>query len=411
MNASIELTRLYEWLLNRSWQAGVLVLCVLLIQWLGRRSLTNRWRFALWWIVLARLLIPFGPASRLSLFNCFRPLQNTSILVHEFAAPAPVLTVMPTATSGIPNRSAQSIPMPVEATTIGVSAQSRAASLPTRANKYPARRLGPRMPETILTISIGCWLVGVLVLTGFVLGQVFRMMRRLSKTAVRANDRAYSLLWDCCRELRVRRRIELFETDAVKSPALFGLFRLRLLLPRGLAAEFDRSELRHVFLHELAHIRRGDLWINCLVTALQILHWFNPLLWLGFARLAADRELACDELALQHAGETAAEAYGLTVIKLLKGVQRPSAMPGLLGILEDRNQMRRRISRIARFKMPKRWSALAILLLAGLGLVALTDAQQERATRPNLTGTIETTGGKPIEGTVFIYTAGPRVGT
>ena len=121
----------------------------------------------------------------------------------------------------------------------------------------------------------------------------------------------------------------------------------RLLLPRGMAAEFDRSELRYIFLHELAHVRRGDLWINCIVTLLQILHWFNPLIWLGFARMRSDRELACDEMALQHTGEMEAEAYGMTIIKLLKGIQRPAAMPGLVGILEDRTQMRRRILRIA----------------------------------------------------------------
>src|ERR1700722_9441606 len=73
MNAYSQLRAYLEWLLNHSLQSGVLVLLVLLIQWVFRRQLTNRWRFALWWIVLARLLLPFNPESAISLFNIFHP--------------------------------------------------------------------------------------------------------------------------------------------------------------------------------------------------------------------------------------------------------------------------------------------------------------------------------------------------
>ncbi len=145
---------------------------------------------------------------------------------------------------------------------------------------------------------------------------------------------------------------------------LTGLLRLRLLLPRGIGGQFARRELRYIFLHELAHVKRGDLWLNWLVAALQIMHWFNPLLWLGFARLRADRELACDELALLRAGDKAGTAYGETVVKLLENLNRPTAIPGLIGILEGKKQMRRRISMIAAFRRPGRWSALAVLFEA-----------------------------------------------
>ncbi|HKI69048.1 MAG TPA: M56 family metallopeptidase, partial [Verrucomicrobiae bacterium] len=73
MNSLPILENYVNWLLTRSLQAGLLVLVVLLIQFLFRRRLTSRWRFALWWIVIARLLIPFEPQSALSIFNYVRP--------------------------------------------------------------------------------------------------------------------------------------------------------------------------------------------------------------------------------------------------------------------------------------------------------------------------------------------------
>ena len=230
-------------------------------------------------------------------------------------------------------------------------------------------------PGWLLSHSLQAAVLG---LFGVVAVQFVRFQGKLATGSRPAEASLRDLLEECRREFGMKRVVELLETDAVQSPALFGLWRLRLLLPPGLTTQFGRSELRYIFLHELAHVQRGDLWLNWLVTGLQILHWFNPLLWLGFARLRADRELACDELALLQAGDQAGTAYGETVVKLLENLNRPAAIPGLVGILEDKQQMRRRIVMIARFRRPGRWSVLAGLLVAGLATAALTDAQTDQ---------------------------------
>ena len=78
------------------------------------------------------------------------------------------------------------------------------------------------------------------------------------------------------------------------------------------------------------------------------------------------------------AGERESGRYGETILKLLELSARPAATPGLMGILEDKAQMRRRIRMIANFKQRPRWSVLAALLLLAVGLVTLTDAQTEK---------------------------------
>src|SRR5258708_26996459 len=108
------------------------------------------------------------------------------------------------------------------------------------------------------------------------------------------NPDVLETLEDCKRLLDIDSPIPLVECQELKSPALYGFFRPRLLLPEGMADTFSASELKYIFLHELAHIKRLDMAVNWLMTALQILHWFNPAIWLAFARLRADRELACD---------------------------------------------------------------------------------------------------------------------
>src|SRR5207248_3646996 len=101
--------------------------------------------------------------------------------------------------------------------------------------------------------------------------------------------------------------------------------------------------LRYVFLHELAHIKRHDILAGWLMAVLQIAHWFNPLVWLASYRMRADRELACDALALSYARENENQRYGDTIIKLLEGFGQSAWAPGLAGTVENGNQTKERI--------------------------------------------------------------------
>jgi hypothetical protein len=176
--------------------------------------------------------------------------------------------------------------------------------------------------------------------------------------------------------------VTVVETREVGSPTLFGFIRPRLLLPAGFTRSFSSDELRHVFLHELAHIKRCDILIGWLMTVAQILHWFNPLVWFAGYRMRVDRELACDALALSYAHDEESQRYGETIIKVLESFGRSAWLPGFAGAVENKNQLKERIRMIAKFKKTNRGLALAVGLLAGLGIVTLTDARPDAPTAP-----------------------------
>ena len=127
-----------------------------------------------------------------------------------------------------------------------------------------------------------------------------------------------SLLAECQKKMGIPGRLRILETKAISTPALYGLLRPRLLLPQ-IAVRLSVQELRFVLLHEFAHLRRRDLPLNWLMVGLQIVHWFNPLVWLGFSRWRADRELACDALALEAAGAEQIKPYGETRCDCCRG--------------------------------------------------------------------------------------------
>jgi len=159
-----------------------------------------------------------------------------------------------------------------------------------------------------------------------------------------------------------------------------GFVRPRILLPEGLLDSLRPDQLRFILLHELAHIKRLDIVVGWVATALQALHWFNPLVWYAFHRMRADRELACDAAVLSYTGKECSAEYGQTIIALL---ERSSVLPRLLpvaGLVETKAQLKRRITMIAQFKKNTPWlSAVATLILVGLAAVTLTNAVQSPA--------------------------------
>lgn len=346
-----------SWVWRTSWQAAILVALILLVQWLFGRKLAPGWRYSLWLLVVIRLVLPVTPQSPVSVFNwistrapaeaeaSFRPGLGFDFASGDQVSPAKS-NLLP------------SSPAPQQVQSAAVSSQS-ILTLTTQA---------------ILGLI---WLSGAVMFISVLARQYWKLNRLLSNATRVTDFSTAKTLEEAWRTTGLKRVPDLLETEHVGSPALFGFFRIRLLLPKGLASSLTTEELRHIFLHEAAHLKRGDLWLNWMVTILQVLHWFNPVLWFGFSRMRADRELACDALALSHAKEGEERTYAQTIIKLLEGCAQPKSLPGLVGILEDKNQMKRRITMIAKFKSAGRWSITASSLILGLGLVALTDAQDK----------------------------------
>ncbi len=121
---------------------------------------------------------------------------------------------------------------------------------------------------------------------------------RLRRLEVSLQRGACALLEPVAFELGLKRRPRLLIGPADAVPMVWGVFRPRLLLPKGFDA-WAAEKQRGVLLHELAHLRRGDplaLWAAQWVKAL---HWFNPLAWLTLRQLRADQERACDDTVLR----------------------------------------------------------------------------------------------------------------
>ena len=383
-----------SWLGQSSLQASVLIVLVLAVQGLLGRRLPGRWRYALWLLVLIRLALPTAPRAPWSVFNL--PALSAAapdVRLADGDAPArqgrtegtppPGAAEAALASPAAPEPPAarEPLPPPRAAAAPTYSAPSPAAS-PPRARPVPARPGREARPWTapLLELLVLAWAGGAAVLLGRLVLTNARFHRRLRRHSSPARPEVIKLLEECRAAMGVRGHVTALETTAVEIPALFGLLRRRLLLPAGLADALGTEELRHVLRHELAHLKRRDVPVDYVATMLALLHWFNPLVWLALRRMRSDRELACDETVLARTRGRDARGYGRTMLKMLESLARPARLAGVVGVAEDTHQMQRRIRMIAQFgQKRRRWSAVGIVLLGGLGLVTLTNAQGGRS--------------------------------
>ncbi len=348
-----QLSDIFGWFLRTSAYAGVLVCLVLAVKAAAGGRLAARWHYLFWLLVVVRMIMPWLPQSTVSVLN----------LIPD-SAKWRARTILSTEVGG---KEFDMYPIAIKPMDANVSAG-----------------LVLRVADMLALV----WLAGSLVLAGYVFVSNFRLWRIIKSVRPLTEQRILDLLEDCKRQAGVETILGIIVTDKVKSPALFGFVRPRLLLPEGIIETHSISELRHIFLHELSHLKRCDILLGWVTTLLLVIHWFNPLVWYAFYRMRQDRELACDASALSTMGVGESEKYGMTIVRLLEKFSQARSLPIIAAVSEDKSNLKKRIAMISQFKRePYLLSVLAVTLIILLSFVTLTNAKQRvlvPPTRENL---------------------------
>jgi TonB family protein len=197
-----------------------------------------------------------------------------------------------------------------------------------------------------------------------------------------------------CRILGIRRDVALLEIPAGGMPLSFGVLRPAVFLPAD-ATEWSEDRRRVVLLHELAHIRRGDLATQLVARAAVSLFWWNPLAWMVWREFVKERERAADDLVLA-AGEPAT-AYASHLLEIARSMQavpvlvsaavamaRPSQLEGRLMAILDAHINRRSLSPRA----PLAAAAVAVALVAPFAALQAQD-KADAAIQPGVEATIK----------------------
>ena len=362
-----ELTAVFQWLIQSTLAGTVLLMVILFVRMLIRGHIRIQVVYWLWVLLLLRLVWPFHVETAFSVFN-WVPVQHQSpesVLVQEDAED----THDASAVSAPPVLFDEAMP----STSEQITANPKSAPSPLREGTAAAA-------FDWVGLCVVFWLIGVSLIGAWVAVGHYRLWRIVHSERLVTQQGILELLEDCKNQLGLQTVIGIVETDKVRTPCLFGYLRPRVLLPEGILDALTSDELRYVFLHELAHLKRHDILVGWLMAAVQILHWFNPAIWYAVGQIDRDRELACDELALLHLKENESKEYGATILLFLQRFARRQKLPAVAGIAENQSLLKRRITMIAQFKnQRKSWlPVLSLVVIAGmLAATTFTAAQTD----------------------------------
>ena len=321
-------------LLNMSLTAGIIIVFVCICRLLLKKA-PKIYSYALWSVVLFRLLCPVSLSAPVSLLGLFdTPVAQ---ITHDTAQDIPdteeVIIGNASAVEYIPFQLVrdeyQEITLPVVGSE-GVVAENINQAL----HRVEEHRLADLL-EAPVSLFTYLWMLGVLVLVGRgVVSYIGLRGKLMGAMALEKN---------------------IYMADHIPGPFVMGLWSPKIYLP----SDLQEKEQPYIILHEQHHIRRGDHIFKVLGYLALSIHWFNPLVWIAFRLFVKDMEMSCDEAVLRKLGEEIRADYSASLLQFAAGQKAVYGTPLAFGEGETKG----RIHNLSAWKKPKRIiSAVAIVL-------------------------------------------------
>ena len=321
--------------------SSALILALLALRQLFRRTVSRRMQYALWLLVLVRLLVPVNVGTLAhNVLSAAAPVQA----VVEERLDTPVLYVQ----DGTERRPAQLLP--------GKESQGEPLSPPSDAAQIAPADEYSIVTPTYRTVTLSealtyVWYAGMAGVGAWFLFTNLRFARALRKA------RTPYRVEGC--------RYPVYLVSALPSPCLFGVLRPAVYLNEKALQSPDA--LRFVLAHEQTHARHLDPLWSLLRGVCLTVYWFDPLVWLAAVLSREDCELACDEGTLRALGADERTAYGKALLALVPVCDKPqNPLLGATTMTSGKRSLKERITRIAENRQAKAAAVFAVVALAAL---------------------------------------------
>lgn len=298
-------------ILNMTLTASIVIVLVLLARLVLRRA-PQICSYALWLVVLFRLLCPVSLTADISLMGLL-DTPVTEVTAHTSAA-------------AYVSRDVVHDPVPAVDMPVPGIGEAVTDALPQGEEQTVADPL-----EAPMAIATLVWMAGTAAMAVWGLVSLVRLRRRLVGA------------------VPLERGVYL--ADHIDTPFVLGLVRPKIYLPSAM----PEGEREYILLHERHHIRRLDHAVKLLAFLALCIHWFNPLVWLMFVLLGKDMEMSCDEAVMKHLCEDVRADYSASLLRLATGRRFSAGAPLAFG----EGDTRERVQNVLQWKRPRLWAVLA----------------------------------------------------
>ena len=304
---------------------GVLIAFVFIINSVFAKKISAKIRYSMWIVIMFGLLLPF------------RPTIGTGVIdIPDFPA-VPVEIVEPQTLEGdfVTTTQISEIPlgMPNE-NSLEISFQ------------------------TVVLIIWGTVAIGII---GYHVLQYAKFQKSIKRWGEPEEDtHALELFEHVKQEMNLGgRKVELVVCSFITTSMLTGFFKPMILLPEK---NYDDDELQLIFIHELIHYRRKDLWIKLLSLTALAIHWFNPLVYLMNIALQTEGEASCDQEVLEASELKSRHLYAEVIISMI-GPTKSKMTTLATNFYGGRGGIKKRLEEIIAGSAPRKFTSYTFLAL------------------------------------------------
>ncbi|PFO62187.1 methicillin resistance protein [Bacillus cereus] len=351
---NVYLPHFFDWLIETSLMASILVGFILCIKVLFRNKLTPRWQYMLWIVLMIRLLLPWSPDSSYSIYSLLSYSSSVSEVIPKN---------MPATENIVDIESDRKVELESNSETV-------------TKNSEPEVNASSEQQTTLslYKIALYVWLAGVIILAAITFLTNRRLYSYIKKQPDITDEQVITVFDRCKQPMKVKKAVSLRLAGKIASPTVFSFFRPKVILSKKHMKVLNEQQLQYVFYHELAHIKRKDVAVNWIMYSLILLNWFNPILWYAYFCMREDQELACDAYALTFIDKEEQIAYGHTIITLLEHYSYQ--VPSLANLSRNKRTLKRRIVMIKKFqKKSYRLSLLGVIVIVAIASLSLFNAR------------------------------------
>ena len=321
--------------------SSILIGLLILMRRLSRSRISSRLQYSLWLLAAVRLLMPAALFE--NPFNVMNRLYPAAEQIEEWGAAA-VKKQLPEESTEARRKEERLLEENIEKSLSDDQFFLEIGSLFRKPETISEHKAPDNFsPERLLR---KIWQTGIGVMSIWMISVNLLYRRRL------ALNRKY---------LGREGRIRIYVSENAGTPCLIGILYPVIYLTPGSAQR--QNHQKYAIAHELAHYRHGDHIWSFVRNLCLIIHWFNPLVWVG-ARLAAqDCELACDESVLRLLGTDQRQEYGRTLIEMAASFHRPWMLSCETSLASGKRELKERIIHIAAGKKNTGlWTIFTILI-------------------------------------------------
>ena len=337
-----------QWIIASS----CLILMILIIRRIFSGKISARLQYALWLLVVVRLLIPINLGnSVLSIENFTNQLRMQKYQEENFEQ-------IEFSENTYESTDRIKVFDSIEEITVSDHTNIQLDEIST----VPVEEKD--LEVDIFAVLFEVWLLGAgaAAMTFFISNIVFGKRLKTSRTLIDS----------------LEEKVPVYVSSAVETPCLFGVIRPGIYVTNDVAE--DKNTLRHAVVHEITHYEQGDMVWAVLRCVCLSLHWYNPLVWWAAKLSKLDAELACDEATIRKLGEDERLAYGKTLIQLTCE-KRQDLFVTATTMTSDKKSITERIQRIAKKSKLTIYALVGVFLISVLALgCTFTGANEKNVT-------------------------------